>query len=84
MVRHYIRGQVPLGLFDAPQAGSGKTLLVELIGMIATGREAALMSSPSGDDEAGKRITAALTTGATIINIDKVKIVWIIPVYQLY
>lgn len=38
VVRQYISGHAPLELIDAPDAGSGKTLLSDLMALIATGR----------------------------------------------
>jgi hypothetical protein len=42
LARPAIAGPCPLFLFEAPAAGSGKTLLAELVGLVATGREVAV------------------------------------------
>ncbi len=73
VVRPAIKGKTPLALIDAPQMGTGKGLLSEVIGLIATGRDSAMMSAPREEEEWRKRITAALLTGASVINIDNVE-----------
>ena len=73
VVRPAIKGKTPLALIDAPQMGTGKGLLSEVIGFIATGRDSAMMSAPHEEEEWRKRITAALLTGASVINIDNVE-----------
>lgn len=69
IVRHVITGPVPMGLFDAPQAGTGKTKLVEIIGMISTGRWTPMRTPPmrrDDDAEWSKVITSALLKGSNI------------------
>ena len=73
ILRFAIKGSTPLGLFDAPQAGTGKGLLAELIASITTGRPAAMMAAPHQEEEWRKRITALLSSGATVITIDNVE-----------
>lgn len=75
IVRHAIPGPVPLGLFDAPQAGTGKTKLAEIIGMISTGRWTPMHSPPmrrDDDAEWSKVITSALLKGSTVVCFDNV------------
>jgi DNA polymerase-1 len=72
ILRQAINGPVPLALIDAPQAGTGKSLLARVISLIATGRPAAMMTAPGSDEEWRKRITATLSTGTTLIVIDNV------------
>lgn len=43
-LRPAINGRVPLALMDAPQAGTGKSLLVETIGRICVGRAPDMMT----------------------------------------
>jgi hypothetical protein len=62
----------PLALIDAPQAGTGKGLLTDVISIIATGRPAAKGSAPRQDDELGKRITALLAAGTTFVVFENV------------
>lgn len=75
IVRHVIVGPVPMGLFDAPQAGTGKTKLAEIIGMISTGRWTPMRTPPmrrDDDAEWSKVITSALLKGSTINCFDNV------------
>ena len=67
----------PLALIDAPQAGTGKSLLAEACHEITTGRPAAMTTAPDtsryADEEWRKRITAILLAWASIIIIDNVE-----------
>jgi hypothetical protein len=75
IVRHVIAGPVPMGLFDAPQAGTGKTKLAEIIGMISTGRWTPMRTPPmrrDDDAEWSKVITSALLNGSPINCFDNV------------
>src|SRR5712691_3529765 len=73
LIRQAINGHVPLALVDATRPGTGKSLLAELVALVATGRKAAMMGAPYDDDEWRKRISATLADGATIIVIDNVR-----------
>jgi hypothetical protein len=72
IVRPAIKGPVPLALLDAPQQGTGKSLLASVIGLVATGRATAMLAAPDSDEEWRKRITAILHSGASVITIDNV------------
>ncbi len=77
MLRHTILGNVPLALIDAPQAGTGKSLLATVIALLSTGREVPMTTAPEGqkgsdEEEWRKRITSSLILGNTIILIDNV------------
>jgi len=74
VMRPAIASPAPLALIDAPQAGTGKSLLSEVVSIIATGREAAVITAPTTDDEWQKRITSLLLTGATVISVDNVEL----------
>ena len=65
-------GRVPLAAIDSPAAGTGKTLLVNVMSLIANGRGAATMSAPGTDDEMRKQLTSQLLRGSTLIVIDNV------------
>ena len=69
-VRRMIDGPTPLHLFDAPVEGTGKTLLVSCITIMASGREPEGFTESANDDEWRKRITAALEEGGTFMFID--------------
>jgi putative DNA primase/helicase len=62
----------PMHAFSAPVAGSGKTMLVDLCSMIATGRKAPVLDQSKDDVETDKRLVAALLRGGAIIAIDNV------------
>lgn len=62
IVRAAIRGPVPLAIIDAPQKGTGKTLLAEVAGTIATGRGEHL-GGPKREEEWQKLITSTLLEG---------------------
>ena len=65
-VRPAIDGCVPLAIIDAPQAGTGKSLLAEVVALLGTGRKAALLAAPRDDDEMRKRLTAILRARSTL------------------
>jgi len=73
VLRPAISGPTPLALFDAPQAGTGKGLLGEVIALISTGRAAGMMAAPRTEDEWRKHLTAVLSSGASVITIDNVE-----------
>ena len=72
LVRPAIDAPTPLALYDAPQAGTGKTLLAEVLALIATGRAAETFSAPTDPEEWRKKITTALSTGTSVVVIDNV------------
>ncbi len=53
----------PLHAFTAPVSGSGKSLLVDVVAMIATGRLAAVIAQGQLQEESEKRLAAALLAG---------------------
>lgn len=72
VVRPAINSPTPLALYDAPQAGTGKTLLAEVVAIIATGRAAENFSAPTDPEEWRKKITTALASGTGVVVIDNV------------
>ena len=75
IVRHAILGAVPAGINSATNAGTGKTILQEMIGDISKGRPTSLSPTPiqkDNDAEWSKVITAELLKGSTIICFDNV------------
>jgi hypothetical protein len=60
VARPAINGPVPIGIIDATSAGTGKSLLNEVIAQIGTGRPAAMKSLPKDEEETRKVITSAL------------------------
>ena len=73
LARHAIPGPVPLGLIDAPQAGTGKTLLAEIIALVGTGRAGELLGAARDDEEWRKQITSKLSAGGTMFVVDNVE-----------
>ncbi|WP_299828315.1 bifunctional DNA primase/polymerase [uncultured Roseobacter sp.] len=60
----------PLFAIDAPTAGSGKSLLCETVGIIATGHKPTMISQGRTDDESEKRIFSVLKAGDPIVVFD--------------
>ena len=61
---------VPLQGFDAPVAGSGKSMLVDIASILATGHEAGVIAQGESREEAEKRLSAILMRGDPLIAID--------------
>lgn len=59
--------------FDAPSAGTGKTLLAKCIGTIATGTDVAVLPPAKEEDECRKRLFAALRGGEKALIWDNVR-----------
>ena len=72
VVRMAVEGNVPIALLDAPQMGSGKSLLAAVITIVATGRDE-MMPAPSKEEEWQKVITSCLLRGTTINVIDNIE-----------
>ncbi len=60
----------PMHAFTAPTAGSGKSMLVDLASVIATGREAGVIAQGRTEEELEKRLGALLLAGDQVIAID--------------
>ena len=60
----------PFHAFSAPIRGSGKSKLVDIASVIATGEEAPVLSAGGDDVELEKRLIASLLAGSPIITID--------------
>ena len=61
---------IPLFGFNAPTAGTGKSLLVDVICGIASGKPAAVMSQGKDEAETEKRLHSAALRGDDLIAID--------------
>jgi hypothetical protein len=72
LVRHALR-TVPLHAVDAPAAGTGKSLLAELVGLLAMGHKPAALSQGKTAEEDEKRLATVLFEGDPIIHIDNCK-----------
>jgi len=62
-LRPMIYGPIPMALVDAPQAGTGKSLLCNAIERIATGLPPQQIAPPKKKEEMQKTITAVLRKG---------------------
>ena len=69
LVRRSLR-TAPLQCYTAPVAGTGKSMLVDINSIIATGHEAGVLAQGSDEGEMEKRLGAALLAGDPIISID--------------
>jgi hypothetical protein len=68
-----VRRSIPTALlhaFNAPVAGSVKSLLVDIASMIASGRPAAVIAQGKTEEEMEKRLGAAFIAGDALISID--------------
>ena len=66
----------PMHAFTAPTAGSGKSALVDVASIIATGERAGVITtgnSRDGHAELEKRLTASLLAGCQVISVDNVE-----------
>ncbi|MBP6965074.1 MAG: hypothetical protein KBC96_11775 [Armatimonadetes bacterium] len=64
---------IPLALIDAPAAGTGKSLLALVAGIISSGAIPDFTGAPTKEDEWPKKITAILSAGPSLVVIDNVK-----------
>ncbi|MGA8694033.1 MAG: hypothetical protein WB689_09320, partial [Xanthobacteraceae bacterium] len=60
----------PLHAFTSPTAGTGKSLLVDVAAILATGRLMPVIAQGHSEEELEKRLGAALLAGDTAISID--------------
>ncbi len=63
----------PMVSITAPTAGTGKTLLVDVSAVIATGRRAPVLSLGDDQTESEKRLASALLAGDSLINLDNIE-----------
>lgn len=72
-IRTAIDGPMPLCLVDSNVRGAGKSLLADLVSIIATGRVAERVTFPVGNEEEQRKlITALLQDGKQIVLFDNV------------
>jgi putative DNA primase/helicase len=62
----------PLHAYDAPTAGSGKSMLVDIASVIATGERATVFAQGGKLEEFEKRLSVQLMMGRQIIAIDNI------------
>lgn len=71
-VRDLINGPTPNHLIEAPQPGSGKGLLADVLLMPACGKQVSSISEARDDDEWRKRITAQLRSARPAVLLDNI------------
>jgi hypothetical protein len=69
IVRRILR-TAPMFAFSAPVMGAGKTLAADLLSIIATGHEPAVMSQGGSPEEDRKRLLSVLLRGDSVTQID--------------
>lgn len=67
-----VDGPSPLFFLNASVPGSGKTLLVRLVALLATGKDVEICSFPKQQEETRKRITAILRENQVIAVFDNI------------
>jgi hypothetical protein len=70
--RRKIKGHVPLATFEAPQSGTGKTLLTDVMAMAATGRRPSMRAAPRDEEEWSKTLCSTLAGGTTMAVFDNI------------
>lgn len=74
LIRPAIEGSIPLALIDAPQAGTGKTILSTIVAQIATGHDPNMLPYSPEVEEMRKKITAALRANSNVIVMDNISL----------
>jgi hypothetical protein len=72
LARPAIAGACPAWVFDASSRRSGKSLQVDVVHIITTGRAASRMTFPEQDEELEKVLSAYAMRGAASVNFDNV------------
>ena len=72
LARPAILGSVPCWLFDASSPRSGKSLQMDVITLIVTGRKASRMTYPEDDEELEKVLSSYALAGDRIIPFDNI------------
>jgi hypothetical protein len=70
VTKRMVGGNTPLGLIDKPQAGTGASLIAEIIAEITTGNGACMEACPDDDEEWRKAITSILMRGPQMVVLD--------------
>ncbi len=71
-VRHLVEGPTPLHLVEAPSEGTGKTLLADVVSLVATGIAARPHTLPRTEEELRKKLTATLIGSPAVVLLDNV------------
>lgn len=73
VMRPAIDGCTPLAVVDAPQAGTGKSLLIDVLSIITTGRPSAMVPYPYKEEEMVKQLGASIAAGRQLIAFDNLE-----------
>jgi len=71
-LRPTIDGWVPLHSLSSPEAGTGKSFLLDIAAMLATGNWCPVIAATRDPEELDKKLTAALLAAMPIISIDNI------------
>ncbi len=72
LVRHLVSGPTPLHLVEAPSEGTGKSLLADVVSVVATGRRSQPTPLPLREEELRKKLTAVLLGAPNLVLFDNV------------
>lgn len=72
LARPAISGNVPALMVDACTPGTGKTVTIEAVSLIARGRTSPKLSWPPNEEELSKVLSASAIRGASLVNFDNV------------
>ena len=72
-VVNYSIPTTPWFAIDAPKAGSGKSLIVDTVSILATGRNAIVISQGGDETEDVKSLGALLMRGVPLLNLDNIE-----------
>ena len=72
IARSAIRGVTPMFPINATKGGTGKGLLGNLVGIIATGKIPAMTTHTHDEEELRKRLMASAMEATSVVNIDNV------------
>jgi Bifunctional DNA primase/polymerase, N-terminal len=72
VARHAIPGNVPLFAVRSTTRGSGKGLIIDVISMLALGRQASRMAQTLDEEEERKRLLSIALDGTPLLHIDNV------------
>lgn len=73
VLRPAVNGIAPLPIIDKPQAGTGASLIADVISIIATGHFAATMGLPQSEEEWEKKLSSHLLAGRSLCVIDNIE-----------
>ena len=70
VIRPAIDGVVPLAIIEAPQAGTGKTLLTQILCLIVNGQTGPQLTLPNEEPEVRKTLASGLAAGRALLVFD--------------